>query len=113
MNKQDLSNRYNIEFENYQKQINLLDITITNGTNSYDFKIFKKPAITNIQIKSNSIISPNISVSAFKGFLSKAYKICSKCYIDEEIQFLIDVLIENGYERKTLGKISKDYLNEL
>ena len=29
--------------------------------------------------------------------------------MDEEIQFLIDVLTENGYERKTLEKIKRNY----
>ena len=58
-------------------------------------------------------MAPNASVSIFKGFLSRAYKICSEHYIDEEIQFLIDVFAENGYERKTLEKITKNYLNEL
>ena len=70
LNKQDSS----IEFEINQKQLNL-DIAITNnGTNSYDFKIFTKPATTNIQIKSNSNMAPNASVSVFKGFLSRVIK---------------------------------------
>ena len=113
LNKQDSSIQYNIEFENNQKQLNFLDITITNnGTAFYDFKIFRKPAITNLQIKSHSNMAPNVSVSVFKGFLSRAYKICSECYIDEEIQCLIDVLTKNGYERKTLEKI-KNYLKVL
>ena len=67
---------YTIEFENNQKQPNFLDITITNNRNdSYDFKIFRKPAITNVQIKSKSNMAPNVSVWVFKGFLSRAYKI--------------------------------------
>ena len=112
--KQDSCIQNTIEFENNQKQLNFLDITITNnGTNSYDFKIFRKPAITNVQIKSNSNMAPSVSVSVFKAFLSRAYKICSELYIDEEIQFLINVFTENGYERKTLEKIAKNYLNEL
>ena len=55
----------------------------------------------------------NASVSVFKGFLSRAYKICSKCYIDEEIQFLIDVFTGNGYERKISENISTNYINKL
>ena len=91
-----------------------MDVTITNnGTDPYDFKIYRKPAITNVQIKSNSNMAPNVSVSVFKGFLSRAYKICSQRYIDEEIQFLIGVFTENGCERKTLEKVRKNYLNEL
>ena len=114
LNKQDSSIQYTIEFENNQKQLNFLDITITNnGADSYDFKIFRKPAITNVQIKSNSNMAPNVSVSVFKGFLSGAYKICSECYTDKEIQFLIDVFTENGYKRKNLEKITKNYLKVL
>lgn len=44
-------------------------------------------------------------------FLPTAYKICSKCYNNEEIQFSIDIFIENGYERFS-GKLSKNYLNK-
>ena len=58
-------------------------------------------------------MAPSVSVSIFKGFLSRAYKICSERYIDEEIKFLIDVFTENGYKRKTLEKITKNYLNGL
>ena len=58
-------------------------------------------------------MAPNVSVSVFKGFLSRAYKIYSEPYIDEEIQFLIDVFTENGYERKTFEKITKSYLKVL
>ena len=59
-------------------------------------------------------LAPNVSVSVFKGFLSRAYnKICSERYIDEEIQFLINVFTENCYERKPLEKITKKYLKEL
>ena len=50
--------------------------------------------------------------SVYKEFSSRACKICSERYIDQEIQFLIDVFIENGYDRKTLEKIKNDF-NEL
>ena len=58
-------------------------------------------------------MAPSVSVSLFKGFLSRACKICSERYIDEEIQCLIDVFTENGYERKTLEKTTKNYLKVL
>ena len=54
-------------------------------------------------------MATNVSVSVFKGFLYRAYKICSERYINEEIQFLIDVFTENGYEGKILEKITKHY----
>ena len=49
---QDPSIQYTIEFKNENKQLNFLDITITNtGNNSYDFKIFRKTSIKIVQIK--------------------------------------------------------------
>ena len=56
---------------------------------------------------------PNVSVWVFERFLSRAHKICSERCIDAEILFLIDAFTENGYERKTLEKITKNYLNKL
>ena len=35
---------------------------------------------------SNSNLTPSVSVSVFKGFLSRAYKICSERYIDEVVK---------------------------
>ena len=46
LNSQDPSIQYTIEFENENKQLNFLDITMTNTSiNSYDFKIFRKTSI--------------------------------------------------------------------
>ena len=104
---------YTTEFENNQNQINFLHTTITTDrTNSYDFEIFRKLAITNI-MKPNSNMTANTTVAVFKGFLSVVYKSSSKCFIDEENQFSIDLFTENGDERKILEKISKNYLNKL
>ena len=58
-------------------------------------------------------MAPNVSASVFKGFLSRAYKICSERYVNEQIEFLMDVFTETGYERKALEKITKNYLKEL
>ncbi|XP_065653001.1 uncharacterized protein LOC136080310 [Hydra vulgaris] len=55
----------------------------------YEFSIHRKDAITNVLIKPKSCISPNIAVSIFKGFLARAYKICSEHIIQDEINFLI------------------------
>ena len=71
LNSQDPSIQYTIEFVNENKQLSFLDLTITNtGNNSYDFKIFRKTSITNIQIKPNSNIAPPIAIGVFKGLLS-------------------------------------------
>ena len=114
LNSQDPSIQNTIEFENENKELSFLDVTITNtGNNSYDFKVFRKTSITNIQIKPNSIRAPHIAMGVFKGFLSKACKICTEKYLQGEIDFLIDIFIENGHNRNTLTNIATEYIRNI
>ena len=41
--------------------------------------------------------------------MARACKICSAEYLVDEIKFLIDVFVENGYQRGILEKIAKSY----
>lgn len=66
----------------------------------------RKPAFLNVQIKLNSKVKPNFSVSVFKGFLCTAYKICSKPYINEENKMSIDAFTNAGYEKQSSEIIS-------
>ena len=99
-----------IEFENENKQLSFLDVTITNTRkNSYDFKIFRKTSIAKVQIKSKSNIPPHIAI----GFLPRAYKIRTEKYLQSEIDFLIDIFTENGHNRNTLANIATEYLQNI
>ena len=83
---QDFDNRersfqYTTEFENENKQLSFLDITITNtGNNSYDFKIFRKRSVTNVHIRPNSNIALHIIMVVFKGFLSRVFFLSQNMY---------------------------------
>ena len=111
LNKQDLAIKYTVEFEDHKHSLNVLDIYITNNTTNrkLEFKVHRKDAITNIHIKPNSCIDPSITKSVFKGFLRRAHTICSEKYIKEEIQFLVDMSVENGHKRTFLEALVKDY----
>ena len=79
--------------------------------NTYEFKVHRKKAITNIHIKPTSSIDPNIIKSVFKGFLHRAHSICSDKYIKEE-KFLIDMFVENGYSKQLLKNLVIKYNNK-
>ena len=114
LNSQDPSIEYMIEFENENKLLSFLDVTIAStGNNSYDFKIFQKTSITNVQIKPNSNIEPHITRGVFKGFLSRAYKIYTEKYLQSEIDFFIDIFTENGQNRNTLTNVATEYLRNI
>ena len=52
-------------------------------------------------------------MGVFKGFLSRAYKICTEKYLLSEIDFLIDNFTENGHNGKTLTNIATEYLRNI
>ena len=96
--------QYTIEFENENKQLSFLDVTITNtGNNSFDFKLIRRTSITNVQIKPNPNIAPYVAIRLLKGFLSRAYK----------TDFLTEILTENRHNRNTLNNIATEYLRNI
>ena len=108
MNQQHQKIQYTLETENEDKELNFLDITVKNNQNgTYDFKVYRKSAITNVQVKKTSSHDPKVIKGIFKGFVHRAFTICSKKYVEEEIQFLTDMFIENGYDRPYLEEIIK------
>ena len=64
--------------------------------------MFRKNAITNVQVKPTSSHDPTILNGIFKGFVNRAIKICSEKYLTEELKFLSDTFVENGYSRERL-----------
>ena len=111
LNKQDPAIKYSVEFEDHKHSLNFRDINITNNTTNkkYLFKVHQMDAITKIHIKPNSCIDPSITKNVFQGFLHRAHTICSEKYIKEEIQFLVNMFVENGHKRTFLEALVKDY----
>ena len=82
LNSQDSQIPYTIEYENDHKELNFLDAIIRNNLNhSYNFAVYRKPVITNVQIKPHSNVCLNIAVGVFKGSLSRALHICLENYL--------------------------------
>ena len=49
LNSQDPQIQYTIEYKNEPKELNFLKVTIKNNLNqSYDFTVYRKPAISNV-----------------------------------------------------------------
>ncbi|XP_065650611.1 uncharacterized protein LOC136078744 [Hydra vulgaris] len=97
LNKQHPAIQYTIETESHNKTLNFLDITIIhNSKGKFEFKVYRKEAITNIQIKPHSN-HDEILCAIFKGYVHRAYSICSVTHLKNEINFLIQAFKENGY----------------
>ena len=82
------------------------------GTRNYEFTIHRKNAITNVQLKPHSYVNTSLITSIFKGFLSRAKKICSEKYLNDEVKFLIDMYVENGHDRIKLTTLANSYVTK-
>ena len=91
-----------IENENKEKLLNFLDIKITKNKKGYEFDAYRKPGLTNVEIKSYSCIRSSTITSIFKGFLARANTICSEKYLRAKIECLTDMFWGKRYDQKTL-----------
>ena len=53
------------------------------------------------------------TMGVFKGFLSRAYRICTGKYLQSETDFLIDIFTESGHNRNTLTNTTTEYLRNI
>ena len=97
LNQKDLKNiKHSIDIKDNQKSLQFVDMNITNIKVAYEYKIYRKNVITNIQVKPNSGHNPKILRGIFTGFLHRAYTICKNQHQKDEIDFLISCFVENG-----------------
>ena len=69
----------------------------------YEFDVYRKPALRNVQIKSHCCIPSDTISSTFNRFLGRAPKISSEKHLREEIEYLIYFakidMVEKHYKR--------------
>ena len=88
LNSQDEHIQYTVETQDDDSTLSFLDITLINdGSGKYGFKVFRKPAITNVMLKPSSSVDPKMIEGVFKGFVARAKRICSDRYLHDEIEF--------------------------
>ena len=98
-----------MEKEDQSRKLKFLDVTIIiTGAGKYEFKTHRKNATTNVKIKPRSYVNPALSRGIFKGFVSRAKKLCFEKYLDYELNFLVDMFVENGHDRNDLYSITRE-----
>ena len=111
LNIQDCKIQYTMEKESLDGNLAFLDISLKNNRlGKYEMKVFRKDAITNLQIHPDSSVNPSTIVGVFKGFLTRAHRICTHDKLQEEIDFLVDMFVENGYDRIKFQNIAKNFV---
>ena len=107
--KQGKQVQFTIENENEDKCFNFLDVKLKKSNGRYEFDIYRKPALTGVQIKPESYIPSRLTTNIFKGFLARTSKIFSEKYLRTEIEYFTDMFSKNGYDQKTLQRIINNF----
>ena len=75
LNAQHQNISYTMEKEDSNKMLQFLDVKVINsGTGVYEYDVYRKGAITNVQVKPESSHDPSILRGIFKGFLHQQYQ---------------------------------------
>ena len=78
-----------------------------NKQGKYEFDAYRKKSITNVQIKPHSCHDPTVINGILTGFMWRAWRICDQKYQENELTFLQEEFIKNGYQSSQLKKIIK------
>ena len=99
-----------MDIEDNQKSLQFLDLNITNNKGTYEYKIYRKNAITNVQVKPHSGHDPKTLKGIFTGFfLPRAYTIYKGQHQNYGINFLISCFTDNGYDSQQLKEIVRSF----
>ena len=102
--------QFTAEYEDENKKLDFIGTSvINNGSGRYEFKVHRKDAITNVQLKPDSCHDDKVKYGVFKGFVHRAMVISSEKHLEEELEFLVAVFVENGYNEKSLRDIISSY----
>ena len=71
-------------------------------------KYIEKNTMANVQLKPHSYVNPALIRDIFKGFASRAKTLCSEKYLDEELNFLVDMFVENSHDQNHLYSIIRE-----
>ena len=97
--------QHSMDAEDADKILQFLDLNIKKVERKYVTSIYRKKAITKVQVKPHPMILKGI----FTGYIHRTYAICQPIQREEEINFLIRCFTENRYNNNKLKRIAERY----
>lgn len=104
------SMRENIKFEIEigGETINFLDLTIylNSSTSHLEFKIYRKPTVTDTCIPNDSVHPHNHKMAAFRAYFWRLLEVpMSENNFKTELDIIFQIAINNGYQKTTIQKL--------
>ena len=111
LNSRHPSIKFTCEMEQEGK-LSFLDTTITSNNGQFSTGTYRKPTYTGLGLHYLSFLPPIYKINSIKTLLTRAYNVCSSWLVfHNEIVFLHDYLLCNGYPSQLLDKTINTFLN--
>ena len=99
--------------ENEQEgKLSFLDTTICNNNGRFTTSTYRKTTFTGLGLNYLSFLPPIYKINSIKTLLTRAYNVCSSWKaFHNEVEFLKDYFLCNGYPSHVIDKTIKTFLN--
>ena len=107
MNSLHTSLKFTSEKE-VNKSLPFLDVLVTKSTNNFTTSVYRKATFTGEYIRWNSFGSKTCKTNLIATLTHRAFKICSKSFLHQELDTIRSLFLKNGYSESLIkARISK------
>ena len=107
INKLHANIKFTLELEK-NDMISFLDVKVQRTGNSLETSVYRKTTNTNLYTKWNACLPNYQKIGLVTSLIVRAYRIClNNILLNVEIDYLKNVLINNGYSKRLLDKVIK------
>ena len=92
-------------------QLAFLDIFVNKTSTTFPTSVYRKPTFSGLYTRWDSFCPQQRKINSIKTLVHRAHMISSKCFLDDEIEFIRSTLSKNGYPLSVLDSVVQYVLN--
>ena len=86
-------------------QLAFLDLFVHKTSTAFLTSVYRKPTFSALYTRLNSFCPQQRKINMIKTLVHRALMISSKCFLDDEIEFIRSTLSKNGYPLSVLDSV--------
>ena len=103
--------KFTVEKE-FRHQRAFLDVFAHKTSTAFLTAVYRKPTFSGLYTRWDSFCLQQRKINLIKTLVHRALMISSKCFLDDEIEFIRSTLSKNGYPLSVLDSVVLDVLNK-
>ena len=102
---------FTVEKESYH-QLAFLDEFVHKTSTAFLTSVYRKPTFSGLYTRWDSFCPQQRKINLIKTLVHRALMISTKCFLDDEIEFIRSTLSRNGYPLSVLDGVVHDVINK-